>query len=456
MPNRPASLPTPPRFSRLIGPSFIMLGLALGSGELILWPYLTAQYGLGLLWGGLLGISLQFVLNTEAMRYTLAWGESVFVGFRKLSRLIPLWFIVSTLIPWSLPGFSSASAQIITSFAPGLPEKWVAIGLLVLVGLVLSMGRTLYKTVERVQKTIIFVTLPFVALLAVWFTGRAEWTELGRGLLGYGDGWRWFPPGIALAAFLGAFAYSGGGGNLNLAQSYYIKEKGFGMGRFAAKITSLFAGGSAPMALIGRRFADTSANRKLWRRWWRLVNVEHGLVFWLLGFVTIVVLAVLSKALVYGQNTGEGLSFLYAQAAVIGTRSHALIGNFFLLSAAVMLLSTHLGILEAASRIISENVFLFFKNQRKANLSFGFYVALWLQIGLGILVYLVGWQEPRFLLTLSAILNAAAMMVAFPLLLWLNTKHLLRPYQPSLLRKVMITVAFVFFAILVGVTLLGR
>jgi len=74
MPNRPRNLPTPPSIVRTLGPSFILLGLALGSGELILWPYLTAQYGLGLLWGGLLGITLQFVLNTEAMRYTLAWG----------------------------------------------------------------------------------------------------------------------------------------------------------------------------------------------------------------------------------------------------------------------------------------------------------------------------------------------------------------------------------------------
>src|SRR3989338_5726921 len=96
------SLKSPPSIWKTLGPSFILLGLALGSGELILWPYLTANYGLGLLWGGLLGISFQYVLNTEAMRYTLAWGESVFVGLRKLSILIPVWYIISTFIPWSL------------------------------------------------------------------------------------------------------------------------------------------------------------------------------------------------------------------------------------------------------------------------------------------------------------------------------------------------------------------
>jgi hypothetical protein len=455
MPNRPRHLPAPPSLWRTLGPSFILLGLALGSGELILWPYLTAQYGLGLLWGGLLGISFQFVLNTEAMRYSLAWGESVFVGFKKLSRLIPLWFIFSTFIPWSLPGFSSATAQITTHFLPFLNQTWVAIGLLILVGLILSVGQTLYKTMERVQKGILLFSLPFIALLALLFTNATHWQEAGRGLIGQGNGWWFFPPGIALISFLGAFAYSGGGGNLNLAQSYYIKEKGFGMGKYAARIKSLFAGRGQPMVITGQRFTDTPGNRRRWRQWWRLVNIEHGLVFWLLGFLTIVVLAVLAKALVYGNEVGEGLSFLYMEAGTIGARSHALLGNLFLIVAGLMLFATHLGVLESSARITSENVFLFFSNQRKVNLSFGFYVVLWLQIALGIAIYLLGWQEPRFLLTLSAVLNAGAMMVAFPLLYWLNKKHLARVYQPHWLRRFLMLAALAFFAILLGVTFRG-
>jgi hypothetical protein len=438
-----------------LGPSFVLLGLALGSGELILWPYLAAQYGLGLLWGGLLGISFQFVLNTETMRYSLAWGESVFVGFRKLTRWIPLWFIFSTFIPWSLPGFSSATAQITVSFLPFLPETWVAIGFLLLVGVILSVGKTLYKTVEQVQKGIIFISLPLIAIFTYLFTSVAEWQELGWGLIGRGDGWWFFPPGIALTAFLGAFAYSGGGGNLNLAQSYYIKEKGFGMGKYMGKIKSLFAPGKEKISLTGGRFTDTAGNRKLWHKWWRLINLEHFLVFWLLGFLTIIVLAILAKALVYGGEVSEGLSFLYAESAAIASLSHPLLGGVFLIVAGVMLFSTHLGILESSSRIISENVFLFFSNQKKANLSSGFYTALWLQIGLGIVIYLVGWQEPRFLLTLSAVLNAAAMMIAFPLVYWLNKRYLPKAYQPHTLRKLFMLAAFIFFVILVTVTFSG-
>jgi hypothetical protein len=37
---------------KLIGSSFVILALGLGSGKVILWPYLTANYGLGIAWGG--------------------------------------------------------------------------------------------------------------------------------------------------------------------------------------------------------------------------------------------------------------------------------------------------------------------------------------------------------------------------------------------------------------------
>ncbi len=438
-----------------LGPSFILLGLALGSGELIMWPYLAANYGLGILWGGLLGITFQFVLNTETMRYTLAWGESVFVGFRKLSVLIPLWYIISTFIPWSLPGFSSASSQILSNYLhfPN-SEVVIAVGLLLLTGIILSAGKFLYNTMEFLQRGVIMIGLPFTIILAAILTNRTDWIEAAWGLIGRGDGWLFFPQGIAIASFLGAFAYSGAGGNLNLAQSYYIKEKGWGMGKFASKISSLFSKDAKATKIEGRIFKDTPANRRKWQGWWKLINFEHAIVFYLLGFVTIVVMAVLAKTLVFGQGVNSGLDFLYAEAAAISTRTMPLVGTFFLLVASLMLFSTQMGVLESSSRIISENILLlFYKKGKRFNLSIGFYLALWAQILLGIFIYLSGFREPRFLLTLGAVLNAAAMMVSFPLLFWLNKKKLPKAYQPGLVRKLIMLAAFIFFVGFVVITL---
>lgn len=448
------NLPVPPGMLSTLGPSFILLGLALGSGELIMWPYLAANYGLGILWGGLLGITFQFVLNTETMRYTLAWGESVFVGFRKLSVIIPFWYIISTFIPWSLPGFSSASSQILSNYIT-FPhaEAVIAVGLLLLTGLILSAGKFLYNTMEFMQRGVIMIGLPFTIILAAVLTNQTDWIEAAWGLIGRGDGWWFFPEGIAIASFLGAFAYSGAGGNLNLAQSYYIKEKGWGMGKFSGKISSLFSKDAQPTQIEGQLFKDTLANYKKWQGWWKLVNFEHALVFYLLGFVTIVVMSVLAKSLVFGHGVGSGLDFLYAEAKMISGQTMPIMGTFFLMVAALMLFSTQMGILESSSRIISENmVLLFYKKGKRFNLSLGFYVALWAQILLGIMIYLSGFREPRVLLTLGAVLNAMAMMVSFPLLWWLNKKMLPAKYQPNLTRKLIMLLAFLFFVGFVVVT----
>ncbi len=448
------NLPNPPSLWRSIGPSFILLGLALGSGELILWPYLAATYGLGLLWGALLGITLQFVLNTETMRYSLAWGESVFVGFRRISRLIPVWFVISTLIPWSLPGFSSASAELLSGFVPRIPTTVIALALLVLVGIILTAGSSLYKTMERFQTIIILLGLPFLFFLSWVLSSTSDWQLALQGLAGKGEGFWFFPQGVAISAFLGAFAYAGAGGNLNLAQSYYIKEKGFGMGAFSGKISSLFTNNAQPMVLEGATFTQTPSNLKKWHAWWNLVNREHFLVFWVLGFLTIVVLSVLARATVYGQATESGLSFIYGEATVIGQQLHPQMGTFFLLIAALTLFSTQVGVLESSTRIISENILLLStKRGQKVHASKWFYIALWSQILLGSVVYLSGFSEPRILLTLSAVLNAAAMMMAFIFIWWLNRVRLPKNMRPSVVRVSLMGGAVLFFGYFLLITL---
>lgn len=448
------NLPKVPPLAKTLGPSFVLLGLALGSGELILWPYLAANYGLGLMWGGLLGITFQYVLNTEIMRYSLAWGESIFVGFRKLSKGIPFWFIISTFIPWSLPGFSSASAQIISSVTGWQDQRLLAIALLLITGILLTAGKTLYKTMETIQKSVLFIGLPIILYFAIRLTHTSDWIELAQGLVGKGDGYWFFPKGIAIASFLGAFAYSGAGGNLNLAQSYYIKEKGLGMGKYGSKITSLFSPGKKEVHLEGERFDDTIDNRKRWIKWWNLITREHLIVFYGLGLLSIILLAVLAKALTFGSASGVGLTFLFQEGAAISSILSPLMGVVFLLVAAMMLFSTQIGVLEASSRIISENVLLInYKKGMIANPSRAFYIALWGQIILGIITLLAGIQEPRFLLTLGAVLNAAAMMVSFLLVYLTNKKFLPRRYQPTSIRKFILGSAFVFFVIFVILTI---
>src|SRR3989338_7470735 len=224
--------PAPIPLRKLIGPSFVILALGLGSGEIILWPYLASNYGLGIIWGALLGITFQYFINMEIERYALVKGESVFVGIAKLWRGAPIWFIVSTFAGFGLPGIIAASAKVFTSIT-GIPDfRWVAVISLILIGCILSSGKTVYGLMEKITKTVILCCVPIIFVLAVLLSTQADWTALFHGFIGRGNGYTLLPEGIALATFLGAFAYAGAGGNLNLTQSIYVREKGYGMGKF--------------------------------------------------------------------------------------------------------------------------------------------------------------------------------------------------------------------------------
>ncbi len=440
------NLPPVPSLTKILGPSFILLGLALGSGELVMWPYLSASWGMGIIWGALVGITFQYFLNTEIIRYALYWGESVFVGFYRLAKFLPFWFIFSTFIPWSLPGFSSAAGEIFSRIFGWENQKIFAIFLLLFVGLVLTLGKVLYKTMETIQKTVILFVIPFILFLVAIFTSRQDWLDLAWGMVGRGEDFWFLPAGISIASFLAAVAYAGAGGNLNLAQSYYVKEKGMAAGRWAVKIRSLIFNRQQKGLLTGKGFPKDEKNKKLFWQWWRLSQKEHFLIFLLSGFLTIVLLAILAKTLVFGFASPREIEFLYQEAGVIGQRLGSIFGLLFLVVAGVMLYSTQIGVLESSSRIISENLALA-KNglAKKVNLALYFYLALWGQILLGIILLSLGFTQPRFLLTLSAVLNALAMTVCFPLIWYLNRRRLDKEFQMGGVRKLIFLLATAFF-----------
>ena len=353
--------PKPISIGRMLGPSFIILALGLGSGEVILWPYLSANFGLGIAWGALLGITFQFFMNMEIERYALIKGESVFVGLTKRYRYAAHWFIMSTFLGFGLPGIIAASAQVFSSVFNITQFKWVAIAALIIIGLILSTGKTVYGMMEKITKTIIFLGVPFIIALVAILTSSDAWISLGKGLLGVGPNYFLLPKGISLAAFLAAFAYSGAGGNLNLTQSIYIKEKGYGMGMYSKKIAGVFrqTRGDSQVQLSGKPFIVNAENIARFRSWWRRTNTEHFIVFWLIGLFTICLLMTLAYSTTYGlPSNPQGIMFVISEGAMIGDKIAPIVGALFLLVVSGMLFQTQLGVMDSTSRIMAENVVL--------------------------------------------------------------------------------------------------
>jgi hypothetical protein len=437
-----------------------MLALGLGSGEVILWPYLTSNYGLGLVWGAILGITLQYFIDMEIERYALIKGESVFVGLSKLFRWSGWWFIISTFIGFGLPGIIAAAATVLSHLIGVEDFRWVAIMFLIGIGLVLSFGKTVYGLMEKITKTVIFLGIPFIFILALFLTKNGDWTALAQGIIGIGpDYWIW-PVGASVATFFGAFAYSGAAGNLNLTQSIYIKEKGYGMGAYSQKISGLFTNLQAEqkIKLEGEEFKLTEENISNFRKWWKQVNREHLFVFWFMGIIAMTLLMVLAYTTTFGLPTNaQGIQFVINEGRIIGERLFPAVGITFLAVVTVMLFQTQLGVLDSTSRIMAENYALkkLGKNQ-KINVSKIYYTFLWAQIVFGIILFLFNISEPKTLLVLGAVINAFAMFVHIALVNWMNYKVLPKVLQPHWFRKMMIAIAFIVFGVFSVITVWDR
>ena len=442
-----AFLPSPPRFTRILGPSFILLGLGLGSGEIILWPYLVSNYGFGIIWAAVLGILFQFFINMEIERYAIIRGESIFVGFARLFRYLPIWFIASTFIGFGWPGIIAASAQLFSKTIGVSNFQLVAIGLLLLIGIILTFGPVLYRTVERFQKILIFTGVPLVFLLAILLAKSTDYLVLSKGLVGIGDGYFFLPAGISLLTFLGAFAFAGAGGNLNLAQSYYVKEKGYGMGKYAGKIQSLVTGRKEEIEFSGTTFEINQTNLQHFKKWWKLINFEHFIIFFLTGTASILFLALLSYATSFGAAGNlTGINFIFNESAQIASRLGNIVSVGFLLLLGLMLFGTQFTVLDSTSRIISENVLLLSGSQTANRLiAKAYYITLWLQILFGICVFLLGFSDPRTLVVTAAVINAVTMFVHIGLTYLLNTKTLPREISMTLPKRALILFIFAFF-----------
>ena len=72
-------------WTAIIGPSVVMAAAAIGGGEWLTGPQVTARFGPALLWLSAFSILGQVIYNIEISRYALYTGEPIFTGkFRTL------------------------------------------------------------------------------------------------------------------------------------------------------------------------------------------------------------------------------------------------------------------------------------------------------------------------------------------------------------------------------------
>ena len=440
-PPRDGDLPPPSRLRAMLGPGIILAGLSIGSGEFVLWPRLTAQWGFAVFWAAWIGVSIQFFLNMEIERYTLATGESAVTGFLRLSRVFGPVFLVCGSLPWIWPGWATGAATILVWEVGGNATLYAVAGL-VLCGLILSLGPVVYRTVELMQIGLVSLIFGLLVVLAFLVVRPEALVRLFEGALRVGH----VPDGIELPLLLGALAFAGAGGTVNLAQSNYIKDKGYGMGRWIGRITSPFTGKEEAISEIGVRFDGSPENLARWKVWWRRSNLEHFFSFYVLCVLSLALFSLLTYSLLgTGVPVAEDFGFIRTQSEVLDARFGPFAGHAFLLAGIAVLFSTELALLDAVTRVLADVVQGWWRRTAGWSLSRLYISILWMLIGFGIVVLALGLNRPLLLLVLSASLNAFVMFLYSGLLLWLNLRSFQGPLRPHPLRCAALVGSLLFF-----------
>lgn len=444
-------LPEPVPLRKMIGPSVILAGLSIGSGEFVLWPRLTAEFGFAVFWGCWIGVTIQFFLNMEIERWTLVTGESAVVGFIRLSRVFAPIFLLCGTLPWIWPGWATGAATLL-HWEFGTPVTAVAIGSLVLCGAILSLGPVVYRTVEVIQFVLVAAIVVLLVGIAAFVVRLETVVALLDGALRVGS----IPDGMELPLLFGALAFAGAGGSINLAQSNYINDKGYGMGRWIGRITSPFTGREEGAGSIGVVFGGSAENLARWRVWWRRTNVEHFFSFFALCLLTLTLFCLIAASLLGAGPVSEGFGFIEDQAEALATRFGPGARHVYLGVGIAVLFTTELALLDAVARVAADVLKMGILRRKDHSLSRLYIAVVWSLIAFGIVVLAAGFDQPLTLLILSATLNGAVMFLYSGLLLWLNLGCLRGPLRPSRARIAALVVALAFFGYFSGLTLLDQ
>ncbi len=459
-PLRYRDMPEPVSWYKMIGPSIIVAGLAIGSGELIFWPYLTYTYGLAIIWAGIIGVSTQFFINMEIERYTLLTAETSVAGFCRLWKGFGLIFLVCVVLPLLWPGWVAGSARIMAwVLFPTAPpdvidgyQQKIAIVSVILCALALVLSPVVYKMMEKLQEALVaFVFL--VLLIAIIAVCKLETFGLLFKSIGDFSYIREINATNSWPLLLGAIAYAGMGGMSNMIQGHYIREKGFAMGKYAGKIVSPLTGKEeVKSADAGYTFETTPENIAKWRRWWKAANWEHFMSFLCLTIISIVLLSFLSYHTVYGvEGYSKGMSFLKGEADALSKDVGSFYKYVFLLMGWGILFTSQIGVMDLFARLSTDIIktSFFWVRKKDAWTESRIYFVLVIFLALFAIFIFAAFPKakPFLLLTIGAALNGIVMFVYSILLLYMNRAKFPKEVRMGPVRTAIMGWAVLFFGV---------
>lgn len=186
----------------MIGPGVVMSASAIGGGEWLLGPTVTAKYGGALMWLAATSIIFQALYNIEISRYTLYCGEPIFSG--KFRTLPGPWFWLAVYLVLDFSAvfsYHAASAAIpveVILLGGQLPDHehstyhwWLNKGLstaIFLLGMTpLIFGGKIFNSLRVLTSMKLVLLFSFLLVLGILYSSVSTWTEIGRGFFQVGN-----------------------------------------------------------------------------------------------------------------------------------------------------------------------------------------------------------------------------------------------------------------------------
>jgi hypothetical protein len=185
----------------MIGPGLVMGASAIGGGEWLAGPAVTAKYGGALLWVATVSIIFQVIYNIEISRYTLYTGEPIFTGKFRIPPHPMFWLVVYLLLDWGSVApylVTNAAVPLEAIFLQKLPDhagnpahwwmhKWVCTGLYLMLLIPLTFGGKIYNSLKIVMSFKLIAVMAFLLFLGIFFARTSSWVDIFTGLFKFGN-----------------------------------------------------------------------------------------------------------------------------------------------------------------------------------------------------------------------------------------------------------------------------
>lgn len=178
----------------LIGPGLVMGAAAIGGGEWLAGPQVTARYGPALLWVAAISILFQVLYNIEISRYTLYSGEPIFTGKFRIPPGPMLWVVIYLLLDWgSLAPYLAmgAASPLIAIFRGEIPKpndpnnallvKIIASTIFGCCAVPLIFGGKVYNSLKVIMSFKLVTVIGFLMFLTVFYSYSSTWWEIASG-----------------------------------------------------------------------------------------------------------------------------------------------------------------------------------------------------------------------------------------------------------------------------------